>query len=189
MDTPETRSSLPVAIRCGISGLCILLLAIDLILGIPQRHGFSGFEAVLVLAGLAPWVIGVVESISFGGALLKLRVDKNEQDIETLKFLVELALSEHELHCLYSLQKNMPFKTNTADPLAYEGAFKPAILRLRGHGLLENRPNMGFPDLERHPKGERDAGNHFKVTKKGERYLEEYERATGRTLHAEDFGG
>jgi hypothetical protein len=71
MDMPDMLSELPVAIRTGISALCVLFLAIDLALGIPQRHGFSGFEAVLVLAGMAPWLVGVVESISVGGALLK----------------------------------------------------------------------------------------------------------------------
>jgi len=153
MDMPDKLSELPVAIRTGVSAVCVLFLAIDLAMGIPQRHGFGGFEAVLVLAGVAPWLVGMVESISIGGALLKLRVDRNEKDIATLKFLVELAVSKYELRGLYSLWKHIPFVTNTADPLSYEGAFKPAILRLRGHGLLKNKPNTGFPDLEKSPKG------------------------------------
>lgn len=187
IEKPDKFSSLPTAIRWGISAACLLLLVIDLALRIPQQHGFGGFEAVLVIAALAPWLVGVVESIGFGGALLKLRVDKNEKDIETLKFLVELVASNYELRCMYSLRENIPFMTDTSQPLSYEGAAKPAILRLRGLGLLENRPNTGFRQLEREPRGARDVRDYFQLTPRGKRYLEEYERATGRSLRAEDL--
>jgi hypothetical protein len=187
MDTQSKDGNLPIQFRWGISFVCLVLLGADLVLGIPQRHGFSSFEAVLVLAGAAPWLIGVIEVITFGGATLKLRIDKNESDIETLKFLVELAVSKYELRCLFSLRENIPFMTNTADRLDYDGAFKPAILRLRGHELLRNRRDTGFPQLESEPKGPRDGRDHFELTEKGRRYLAEYERTRGRPLRAEDF--
>ena len=85
-----------------------------------------------MLAGLAPWLADAIEEIGFGGARLKLRVGRNERDIKTLKFLVELAISNYELRCLFFLKEDRRLATNTANYLAYEGAFKPAILRLRG---------------------------------------------------------
>jgi hypothetical protein len=185
----DSGSDIPLKTRWLISSVCFLLLVIDIALKIPQQHGFGSFEAVLVLAGLAPWLAGAIEEIAFGGARLKLRVDRNESDIKTLKFLVELAISNYELRCLFFLKENRRLVTNTANYLAYEGAFKPSILRLRGMGLVKNKRDTGFPDLEREPKGERDGRDYFKITERGLRYLEEYQSAVGHTLRAEAFDG
>jgi len=187
MDTQHSGNSLPMTFRWGISFACLAFLVVDLALGIPQRHGFSSFEAVLVLAGAAPWLIGVVEVITIGGATLKLRIDKNESDIETLKFMIELAVSNYELRCLFSFREKIPFITDTSNYLDYEGACKPAIIRLRGLGLLRNKRDAGFPQLESQPKGKRDIRDYFKITERGQQYLKEYERARGRPLQAEDF--
>ena len=54
---------------------------------------------------------------------------------------------------------------------------------------MKNKPDTGFPDLEREPKGERDGRDYFEITERGLRYLEEYQLAVGHTLRAEDFDG
>jgi hypothetical protein len=105
LDTKENSSNVPLKIRWVISSVCLLLLVTDIALRIPQQHGFGSFEAVLVLAGLAPWLVGAIEEIGFGGARLKLRIDRNESDIKTLNFLIELAISNYELRCLFFLKE------------------------------------------------------------------------------------
>ena len=104
MDTKDNGSNIPLKTRWVISSVCLLLLVVDIALRIPQQHGFGSFEAVLVLAGLAPWLVGAIEEIGFGGARLKLQIDRNESDINAIRVALRAILTKHEFGPLKALE-------------------------------------------------------------------------------------
>jgi hypothetical protein len=152
---------LRVAISVGALTLFVVQLAW------PRLRLEATSLGLLALAVL-PWLSSVLESAKLpGGWELKFREVEREQrrqrdEIETLRFLIEGYVTDHELTHLRKLASGDPFPFDRSD------AFRKELERLVGMGLVGRREGRGVRTV--FDAGD-DVQKHLAITERGRAYL------------------
>ena len=126
----------------------------------------------LVLLAALPWLPAIIESAELpGGWKVQFRKLESEQqrqqgEIDTLKFLVSHFVTEDELKHLRALASDQPFRFTKDDSASF---FETELRRLRAQGLIAGHPGKGVRSLFATNEG--DVKDHFYITDQGKAYL------------------
>lgn len=132
---------------------------------------------ILLAITLSPMLSILFENISIGDAKLQFRVEKNEEDIDNLKFMMRHFITMDELSVLFRLSRDIRVRVNPSNwTYQYD---KARLLRLRELGFVYTPDGKGFGAMER-AGVEQDARDHFRVTDRGREFLTRRENAVGR---------
>ncbi len=97
--------------------------------------------------------------------------EKQSQELEWIKFLTKMIVSEYEIQHLKTLAKDGPFRAIAR----WKSTFEWELRHLLSIGLVERLPGKGMRSLFE-VGGEPDVKEHLRITDEGHRYLEYYER-------------
>jgi hypothetical protein len=140
-------------------------------------HQWIKFDTIalgLLFMAVLPWLSSFLQSAELPGGWkfefdqVKEEQQKQRDDIERLKFLIEGFVSEDELKHLKRLNSNEPFRVTVDGTTKY---FENELRRMRSLGLVANPPGKGIRSLLVNDGQERDVRDHFYITDKGKEYL------------------
>jgi hypothetical protein len=140
-------------------------------------HQWVKFDTIalgLLFIAVLPWLSSFLQSAELPGGW-KFQFDqvreeqqKQKDEIERLKFLIEGFVSVDELKHLERLNSNEPFRVTVDGTTKY---FESELRRLRSLGLVANPPGKGIRSLLVNDGQAREVREHFYITDKGREYL------------------
>ncbi len=140
-------------------------------------HQWIKFDTIalgLLFFAVLPWLSSFLQSAELPGGWkfqfdqVKEEQQKQRDDIERLKFLIEGFVSDDELKHLKRLNSNEPFLVTVDRTTRY---FENELRRMRSLGLVANPPGKGIRSLLVNDGQARDVKEHFYITDKGKEYL------------------
>ncbi len=135
----------------------------------PARK-IDAWTVTLLVVGFLPWLRTVFESITFpGGGEVRYRelqhnVERQEDEIRAMQFVVANFLPAKELRVLEKLAGTEPYELDSAGREFFE-----ASPSLGGLGFIESIPENWTEEFN---KGTKDVRQLLKVTDRGREYLE-----------------
>jgi hypothetical protein len=147
--------------------MCAILIAI--VHGFLAKPVIDGITVGLLIISVLPWLSVFITSAEFPGGwkfefrAIQERQDKQQNDIESLKFLISYFLTPDELTQLNKLKDGKTFDFVKRTP------FQNQLRRLRDLGLIENMPDkiVSITDLPEFG----DLSTMFRITDRGRQYL------------------
>jgi hypothetical protein len=140
-------------------------------------HQWVKFDTIalgLLFIAIVPWLSSFLQSAELPGGWkfqfdqVKEEQQKQMEEIERLKFLIEGFVSEPELRHLKKLDSAEPFLVKVDNTSEY---FESELRRLRSLGLVASSPGKGIRSLLINDGHTRDVKEHFYITDKGREYL------------------
>src|SRR2546426_4462080 len=154
-----------------ISLTALVIIAIHVALSGGQINIFT---LGLFVIAMLPWVWTGIESLRIANLVdvktrdIKTKVEQQQSEINTLKFLVSHFVTDDELRHLKNLAASEPFPfTISSETWPF---FEKELRRLRSFGLINNYPDRGIRWMVQRKQG--DVKDSFAITKTGRDYLE-----------------
>lgn len=157
------------SIKILLSAGAVLLLIIHLVW--PQLQ-IDAVTLGLALFAALPWLPAILESAELpGGWKVEFRElaeqqSQQQNEIETLQFLVSHFVSDYELGHLRRLASDEPFIIKKDGSSSF---FESEMRRLRALGLIAGYPGKGIRSLF---QGDGNVKQHFYITENGREYLQ-----------------
>jgi len=139
-----------------------------------QRFKVDTITLGLLIMAVLPWVSSFLQSAELPGGWkfqfdqVKEEQQKQREDIERLKFLIDGFVTEDELKHLHRLASSEPFSVKVDGTSKF---FESELRRLRSLGMIASLPDKGIRSLLVNDGKARDVKDHFCITDKGRAYL------------------
>src|SRR5438093_1539577 len=128
-------------VKIGVTAVAAVLVILH------QWIKFDTIALGLLFIAVLPWLSSFLQSAELPGGWkfqfdqVKEEQQKQRDEIERLKFLMEELVSEDELKHLKRLASNEPFRITVDATTKY---FESELRRLRSLGLVANPPGKGM---------------------------------------------
>jgi hypothetical protein len=168
--TPEPKQSAGknTLLKLGVSASAGILAVVN------QWWKFDTTSLGLFFIAVLPWLSSFLDSAELPGGWkfafhqVKAEQEKQKEDIDRLKFLIEGFVSEDELKHLKKLDSKEPFLVTVDRTTKF---FENELHRLRSLGLIANLPGKGIGTLLINDGRPREVKEHLHITEKGKEYL------------------